>query len=241
MQFDYDMALADKLLSQYLADNPDISVENIAYSGAFYSNTSELSDEDAALIGVQAGYLQRRTDIYNVFNRITFADRLMLAGYFENAIEVLDGEIGLETLNDFENPCLRIIVAYVAMNNVSKALDASKKLQKFLCQTLPENHPLCIECLNLLIGIMYVYSNDKKKGHRCLKSVSSPDGETIAKDVIRSGCCNGKSFAARICDAIDSFRTIEFPSLDVLKKHGKVQQWKKMGKRWHCYEQIDLL
>ena len=58
MQFDYDMALADKLLNQYLADNPNISVESIAYSGVFCSDTSELSDEDASLIGVQAGYLQ---------------------------------------------------------------------------------------------------------------------------------------------------------------------------------------
>ena len=49
MQFDYDMSLADKLLNQYLADNPDISVESIAYSGVFCSDMSELSDEDASL------------------------------------------------------------------------------------------------------------------------------------------------------------------------------------------------
>lgn len=238
MRFDYDMALADKLLNQYLADNPDICVENIAYAGAFGSDTSELSDEDASLIGVQAGYLQWRTDTYNVFKRITFADRLMLAGYFENAIEVLEEEIGLKTLNDFENPCLRIIVANVAMNNVSKALDASIKLQNFFSKTFPESHALCMECLNLLMGIMYVYSHDKKKGHRCLKLVSSPDGAIIAKNVIESGCGNGKDFVAYICDAIDSFRTLEFPSLDVLVKNGKAQQWKKIGKRWHSYEQI---
>lgn len=238
MQFDYDIALADKLLNQYLTDNPDVDVESIAYSGAFWTDTSELSNEDALLIGVQAGYLKWRTDVYDIFNRIIFADRLMLAGYFENAIELLEGEIGLKTLNDFENPCFRIIIAYVAMNNISKALDTSTKFQKFLSKTFPEKHSLCIECLSLLIGIMYIYSCDKNKGHCYLKSVSSPDGVIIAKDVIRSGFCNGKYLAAYICDALDSFRTIEIPSLDVLIKNGKVQQWKKNGKRWHNYEPI---